>query len=201
MSRMGLLVIGVALLLVGCTAAPPETQPSPAVTAAPRESVVEARSAELVPVEPIPQPTSVEIPAAGIAMSVQPVGIQPDGLMELPVEVAVAGWYRFGPAPASETGTTVFASHVDSLEYGIGPFAQLKTLPAGTEVVVTDAAGELHRYAIVSIVSVQKQQLPVGDLFDRSGPRRLVLITCGGQFDTETLTYSDNIVAIAEPLP
>lgn len=192
-----------ALLLAACTAAPsvPEATPEPTVSAEPRQGAVEAHSAELVPIAALPEPTALEIPSVGITMAVRPVGVQPDGLMELPEETAVAGWYRFGPAPASASGTSVLASHVDSLEYGIGPFAALRDLPAGTEVRVTDSAGTVHRYAISSVTSVQKQQLPVTDLFDRAGARRLVLITCGGQFDYSTLSYSDNIVAIAEPLP
>lgn len=199
---MVVVTIAAALLLAACTAtaSAPEATPEP-TPSAPREGAVDAHSAELVPVVPIAEPTLIEIPSAGISMVVRAVGVQADGLMELPEETAVAGWYRFGPAPGSESGTTVLASHVDSLEYGIGPFAALRNLVAGTEITVTDSSGTLHRYGVTSVSSVQKQQLPVADLFDRVGPRRLVLITCGGQFDYSTLSYSDNIVVIAEPLP
>jgi hypothetical protein len=47
---------------------------------------------------------------------------------------------------------------------------------------------------------VLKEQLPLADVFDRSGAPRLVLITCGGQFDYTASSYSDNIVVVATPV-
>jgi hypothetical protein len=44
-----------------------------------------------------------------------------------------------------------------------------------------------------------KHALPTTSLFDRSGPRRLVLVTCGGTFDTVSRTYSDNVLVHAKP--
>jgi len=140
------------------------------------------------------------VPSAGIDVTVQPVGIEADGLMQLPANVAIAGWYRYGSDPESETGTTVIAAHVDSLEYGLGPFSQLKGLPAGTEVVVTTADGATHKYLIESVQNVLKEQLPLDQVFDREGAPRLVMITCGGQFNYDTLHYSDNVVATAIPV-
>lgn len=45
-----------------------------------------------------------------------------------------------------------------------------------------------------------KSALPVEDLFSRAGTDRLVLITCGGEFDRTTGRYADNVVAIATPV-
>lgn len=191
------------LLLAGCTAAPaaPPSTPSPTPAAeSPDSPRVGTRSAELTAVPaPVP-PVFVDIPDAGARVGVIPVGVQPDGFMELPADPGVGGWYRYGPDPTTGSGSTVISAHVDSLEYGLGPFVALKSLPAGTRVIVGTADGASHEYSIVSVQSLPKTQLPVDDLFSRSGPERLVLITCGGQFDYDTLTYSDNIVAIAEPV-
>jgi hypothetical protein len=38
------------------------------------------------------------------------------------------------------------------------------------------------------------------DAFSRTGPPRLVLITCGGPFDPRTGNNEDNIVGHAQPL-
>ena len=37
-------------------------------------------------------------------------------------------------------------------------------------------------------------------LFTRSGPPRLTLITCGGPFLPEFRSYRDNVVVVAEPV-
>lgn len=188
------------LLLSGCTAAPEVAPtPSPAAVATPDSGSVGTRSAELPPVREAVPPVRVQVPSAGIEVSVQPVGVAPDGLMELPENVAVAGWYRYGGDPDSDAGTTVIAAHVDSLEYGLGPFSQLKGLAAGTQVLVTTADGATYSYVIESVQNVLKEQLPLDQVFDREGPPRLVMITCGGQFNYDTLNYSDNVVAVAVP--
>ena len=43
-----------------------------------------------------------------------------------------------------------------------------------------------------------KDDLPAS-IFARSGRERLVLVTCGGPFDSRTHHYSDNIVVYAVP--
>jgi hypothetical protein len=40
----------------------------------------------------------------------------------------------------------------------------------------------------------------VNEVFDWDGPERLVLITCGGQFDRRALRYSDNVLVTAVPV-
>ena len=200
-----LLLFAGALALTGCSPQPtliiPSPSPSPSATPAPTSEApaVGTHSAALAPVrEPVP-PTRVQVADAAIDVSVVPVGVQADGYMELPPDVAVAGWYRFGSDPGSDSGTTVISAHVDSLEYGLGPFSQLKTLGAGAPITVTSADGSTTTYVVESVQSILKSQLPLDQVFDREGAPRLVLITCGGQFDSEQLHYSDNVVVVAEP--
>jgi hypothetical protein len=200
-----LIVLGAAvvLLLAGC-AAVPTAQPTRNFSSAPVSSGpvpdVPLVSGKLSAPRPVVPPVSVEVPSAGIVVSVTPVGVESDGLMELPADVKIAGWYRYGANPMSKTGTTVIAAHVDSVEYGLGPFAGLKGLAAGTEVVVTLSSGKQVRYAIESVTSVVKEELPLSQVFDRDGDPRLALITCGGQFNYSTGSYSDNILVIAAPV-
>jgi sortase (surface protein transpeptidase) len=120
--------------------------------------------------------------------------------MELPENIFVAGWYRFGSDPTSDTGTTVISAHVDDFKQGLGPFAYLKQLVPGAEIIVTAADGNDYRYAVESVQNVSRQQLPVDQVFDRTGAPRLVLITCGGQFDDNVFEYSDNVVVVATPI-
>lgn len=126
------------------------------------------------------------------------VGVQADSTMEIPADPGVAGWYRFGRAPADGEGATVLAAHVDSRVYGLGPLAKLRDVAAGTQISVRDAAGTDTPYVVRSVTYVPRAQLPVAELFTRSGPPTLVVITCGGTFDERTRTYSDNVVLVAD---
>jgi hypothetical protein len=192
---------GIALLLLsGCSATTGEPA-SRAVSEVPRPNSgsVGMQSAALKPVIEAVPPVRVQVPDAGIDVSVTPVGVKADGQMEIPENVDIAGWYRYGPDPASPVGSTVIAAHVDSLEFGLGQFVKLKGLPAGTRIIVSTADGKTHNYLIDSVQNVLKEQLPVGQIFDREGPPRLALITCGGQFDYTSRTYSDNVIVVASP--
>ncbi len=194
------------LLLAGCSATgveqlAPSPVPTPTATGGTREGPeIGTQSAALAPVRAAVPPTRVVIDSLGVDIPVEPVGIEPDGLMQLPPDVAIAGWYQYGSDPGSPTGTTVISAHVDSLQYGLGPFSQLKNVAAGATVTVTSADGSVQQYVVESVQSILKSQLPLDQVFDRDGAPRLALITCGGQFDYDALNYSDNVVVIATPV-
>ncbi len=191
-----------ALLLVGCSSSQEQPTPVPTSTAeqtTPARPQVGSRSAALGDVRlPVP-PTRLQIESLGIDVTVQPVGVQADGQMEIPPRVEVAGWYKYGSDPASTAGTTVIAAHVDSSVYGIGPFAGLRNASVGATVTVATADGSTRSYVVLSIERIAKPQLPLAQIFDRGGAPRLILVTCGGQFDYGTGHYVDNVVVTAVP--
>jgi sortase (surface protein transpeptidase) len=135
-----------------------------------------------------------------IDMAIRAAGLVPTGDMELPVDPAEAAWYRFGAAPASPAGATVIAAHVDALKYGLGPFARFADAPVGTEIVVTTADGVDTRYRLESVTSAIKADIPWASIFDRTGAPRLTIVTCGGEFDYDTRTYSSNVITTAVPI-
>jgi len=59
--------------------------------------------------------------------------------------------------------------------------------------------GAVHSYVVVERTMYDKDSLP-GDLWRNSGPETLVLITCGGEFDSSTRRYKQNIVVYAVPI-
>ena len=200
----------VALLLTGCslnpasehpvpTGARPTAEPSPTATK-PALPEVPIQGTANTPARAAVPPVRVTVPDAGIDIAVEPVGVLGNGEMELPADTSIAGWYEYGPDPASATGATILAAHVDSLVYGLGPFSRLRGLAAGAPVSVTTADGVVHEYTIESIARVAKQEIALDTVFDRTGPAHLVLMTCGGQFDYETGHYLDNILATAVPV-
>jgi hypothetical protein len=175
----------------GVTVAPAGPGDLPAVTT----------RAATAPAEPAaPPPVTLAVPDAGVEAPVDVVGVRDDGRMQLPEDVDRVGWYRFGPVPGAD-GAAVLAGHVDDRDQGLGALAALSGTPVGAEVLVTDAAGAVTRWRVVSRETVQKEVLPLDRLFTRDGPPRLVLVTCGGPFLPELGSYRDNLVVVAEPAP
>ncbi|WP_353809468.1 class F sortase [Agromyces sp. SYSU T00194] len=163
---------------------------------------VEVRSASLdeLPGDPTEAPVRLQAGGIGVDVEVVPVGVTDGDVMELPRDPAVAGWYRYGPGIGDDAGAVVVAAHVDSLEYGLGPFAAFADAPAGTEIALTAADGSAERYAIVARETSRKGSVDWDAVFDREGAKRLAIITCGGEFDWERRTYLDSVVVWAEPI-
>ncbi len=219
MARLGRVVTAVVVagvLVAACTPAdvdrstpPTPAAPTTSAAPAPRPSstvappavpVRDAALDALAPPAAPPVPVRVTVPSVGIDLPVEPVGVDPDGSMALPGSADVAGWYRFGPAPASPTGSTLVAAHVDARSTGVGPFARLRDVAPGAQVDVTTADGTTTAYRVVDVVRIAKEEAPVETWFDRDGARRLVLVTCGGAFRRDVGHYADNVVVTAEPI-
>lgn len=197
-----------ALVISGCSAAPAAPPvPAPSASVAPLAPppptpaidvpTVDASLANQKPVGAAP--SSIQIPSLNIDMAVESAGLDAVGSMALPANPDIAAWYRFGPAPGAE-GATVIAAHVDSLRYGLGPFARLAVASAGTEITVLAADGVEHRYALESVQTTGKPEVPWATIFDRTGAPRLTLVTCGGEFNYTTRQYQSNIIVTAIPV-
>lgn len=180
---------------------PPATTVEPPTSKAPTPTTVPAPEPSppttAFTAQPPSDPVRLAIPALGVDSPVVPVGLEPDGNMEIP-GVSEAGWFEPGARPGAPFGSAVIAAHVD---YGGAPgvFFDLRTLEVGSEVTVTDDAGDLLTYVVAERFQVDKQELPVDELFRPGGAPTLTLITCGGAFDTGERSYQDNIVVRAVP--
>jgi len=180
----------------------PSPSPSPAPetpeVAVPAVPVVDASMLDSLPVAAAP--SRMVVASLGVDVPVLATGLDDAGNMALPPDPANAGWYEYGPAPASPAGATVIAAHVDSLTYGIGPFAAFADAVPGTEIVVTDTAGAVRTYVVSSVNTTDKLDVVWASVFDRTGPSRLVVVTCGGEFDYSTRHYLSNVIVVATPV-
>lgn len=143
-------------------------------------------------------PTRVVVPSLGLDMRIDTEGLEPNGDMSLPVSPFRAGWYEYAAAPNSPAGATVLAAHVDALGEGLGPFSRLRSLDPGADASVIDAAGTTHNYRVVSVERIDKGVVPWANYFSLAGAPRLVLITCGGEYDSSVGSYDDNYIVTAE---
>jgi hypothetical protein len=202
MTRTALALAGSTVLLgSGCAAHDTGTRATTtrAPTSAPatRVEVTPARRAESVPA-PEP-PRGVTLPS-GLTVPVRAVGTTYDGLLAVPADVDVAGWWRGGARVGDPFGSTLVAAHVDSRIEGLGPFAELLTLPRGAPVVLV-SAGLRQEFEVTSRRLVPQGSLR-GDtwIFDVSGERRLTLVTCAPPYDAARGGYQNLAVVTARPL-
>lgn len=144
-------------------------------------------------------PVRLSIPSLGVRSDVVPTGVDPDGTTEIPEDVDVLGWYRYGPGPL-DAGSTVVVGHRDGRGQGRGALYALGALGVGDRIRVTLADGTRVVYRVVAREVLEKQAVPLEEVFARSGPRVLSLISCGGVYDSSRGGYQSNVVVTAVPV-
>jgi hypothetical protein len=138
-------------------------------------------------------PTALRVPAAGVDVSLPPVGLDRSGALVPPA--VGAGWYADGPVPG-ETGPAVIAGHVD---WAGSPavFARLDELGAGDELLVDHVDGTTSRFTVSHVERYTKSAFPTAAVYGPTPGAELRLITCGGVFDRAAGSYRDNVVVYA----
>jgi len=121
------------------------------------------------------------------------------GRLVIPSDASKIGWYRYGPTPG-EPGSALLAGHVD-YDDRPGVFYSLQDVPIGALVDIAFADGSVEHFRVTQVLLVDKTDIPVTDLFARSGSPRLTLVTCGGVFDWTHHTYRSNVIVSADPVP
>jgi len=143
-------------------------------------------------------PVAISIPSLGITnATISAVGVEDNGEMEVPGPLDV-GWYEYGVSPG-QPGAAVLAAHVayDGVD---GVFVNLTDLQPGAEIIVEFESGDSQSFRVDRLDQYEKSELPDDELFSRTGESKLVLITCGGDFQSAVRSYSDNVVATASPV-
>jgi hypothetical protein len=146
---------------------------------------------------PAALPVSVRIPSIGAKSTLLPLGLNPDGSVQVPpVSTPLqAGWYDGGAAPG-EPGPAVLLGHVDG-DRQAGIFFRLHELTPGARVTVTRADGTVVTFAVTKVTEVAKNTFPTDAVYGPTKDPELRLVTCGGGFDSATHSYLDNVIVFA----
>lgn len=148
------------------------------------------------------EPTAITIDAIGVRAKVIPLGLQPNGMIEVPPldQAQLAGWYRLGPTPG-ELGNSVIVGHVDSAKIGPAVFFKLGALQPGDLIEVSRQDGSVARFRVDRVASYPKSQFPTELVYGDADRAQLRLVTCGGQFDQKRRDYLDNVIVFATLVP
>lgn len=149
---------------------------------------------------PAAQAPDTAILPSGRAVAIRSAGTTRAGLLDVPDDVAVAGWWRGGSRLGDPFGSILVAAHVDSRTQGLGPFAELLTLTRGARVEL--ASTDLRQTFVVRSRRLVPQGSLVDDswIFDPTGAGRLTLVTCAPPYDAARGGYQHLAVVTAHPL-
>ena len=193
----GAAVVGVALQDQHHAPQPPLTT-SPVTV--PTKAPARVTAAKVVgPVMPASTPLTITIPAIDVHSYLLQLGRTTGGALEVPPEgpsYNTAGWYKYSPTPGA-LGPAVIAGHVDSAADGASIFYRLGGLHRGDTVNVGRADNTVATFTVDDVLRYHKTAFPTQVVYGNTDHAALRLITCGGQFDTATGHYTDNIVVLA----
>lgn len=162
---------------------------------------VERIGTVLTAVEPIQVSAPVELGIAqlGVQAEIVPVGVDQDGQVVIPEDIAQVGWYKFGATPGSGQGSSVLVGHRDGRNYGKGAFYNVGSLKPGDTVTLRNAEDQVVTYRVTGRESTYKEELPMRELFRETGEEVLTLISCIGAY-IPGVGYDQNVVITAVPI-
>jgi sortase (surface protein transpeptidase) len=151
------------------------------------------------PVRAMPRavPVSLDIPAIAAHSTLIPLGLDPQGALQVPpVQTPMqAGWFTGAPTPG-EIGPAIVVGHVDGNRQA-GVFYRLDDLRPGEAILVKRADNTTARFAVDRVERIPKAQFPTQRVYGNTAAPDLRLITCGGSFDAAAHSYRDNIIVYA----
>ncbi|MGC4885625.1 class F sortase [Micromonospora sp. DT227] len=143
-------------------------------------------------------PSRITIPRIGVRADVLALGVNDDGTVQVPPldQAMNAGWYKLGASPG-ELGNAVIMGHVDSAKIGPAVFFRLGELRPGDTVSVERADRTEVTFQVDGLKSYPKDQFPTELVYGPSDRASLRVITCGGRFDEQKRSYTDNVIVFA----
>lgn len=173
-------------------ATPTPTEGTPAAVATSTPASVNATAS---PGTPSRSDVRLQIPAIDVDAWVIRMGLDEDGVMEVPYDGQLVAWYDFTAVPGAP-GNAVMSAHLD-YRGSTAVFWRLADLEDGDRVTVL-IEGEPIEYVVSRVYLTRPEDANLREILGgRSGPETLTLITCGGVWDSAEGEYDHRVIVQA----
>lgn len=151
----------------------------------------------MLPAAPTGEPIRLKISKLKVDAAVEPVGLNQNGLMDIPKDPNNVAWFNLGPHPG-ENGSAVIAGHSGWKDGRALVFDNLSKLSKGDLVNIEDDKGKV----ITFIVRESRKYDPKADTTDifgsSDGKVHLNLFTCDGTWNDTSSSYPDRLVVFTD---
>lgn len=141
-------------------------------------------------------PTHITVPSVGIDVPIMTVGRDSQGSIQMPPLFDwTTGWYKYSPTPG-QIGPSIIVGHVDTYK-GISVFWRLRDIKKGDIISISRSDGSKVRFKVTALKQFNQSNFPTQQVYGNIQYPGLRLITCGGAFDRQTASYTQNTVVYA----
>lgn len=169
------------------TTAPPTVQPQAAAPPPPTPTALQSPVAGY----------RLRVPSLGVSATMTDLGVDDAGVMEVPLEAQLVGWYRFTSLPG-QPGNVLLGGHI-TWHGATAVFRYLESMSPGDTIYIDTPDGQTLQYVVQEAwwaqpYSITDVRRVIGT---RSGPETVTLFTCGGTWDSADREYSHRRVVTA----
>jgi LPXTG-site transpeptidase (sortase) family protein len=180
---------------------PSADAPPPNSTAAPRATATAAPQPAAAPAQAAApsQPVRLEIPEIGVDGRLASVGLDANRIPIVPKHDIA--WYNLSAQPGAGENIVLWGHVLRFKETPNlpAPFARLKELKPGAEVLLYDKGGGVHRYTVTQQLWVKPDQV---EYILPRGKEMVTMVSCIGDkviTGGEVVDMSNRLITIAEP--
>jgi sortase (surface protein transpeptidase) len=185
-------------LVAGCAVAAPSATLDPSLDSSQRPgSAAQGAQTGAGVTAPVPRAVAITIPAIEAHSSLVPIGLRPDGTLNVPPveEPGQAAYYDGAPMPGA-VGPALIVGHVNGRGLD-GVFVDLHRLGVGDEVLIEREGAEPVRFVVTDVEQVAKAVFPWERVLGETERPELRLVTCTGEFSEVRDSYTDNLIVSA----
>lgn len=142
-------------------------------------------------------PKSIKIQKLNVNTSIERVGLDNEGRMDVPSTFATVGWYELGYKVGGR-GSAVLSGHYDDMFGKPAVFWDIGKLENGDLIEIVDTSDVTYTYKVIDKSNYPYNSLPMQKIFASNDKNMLNLITCSGTWDNSTRNYSTRTVVYAE---
>lgn len=142
-------------------------------------------------------PQQLIIPKLGIEATVEYVGMDAKGNMDVPKNDNNVAWYELGYKPGV-LGNSVIAGHFDTKTGAPAVFYKLEALEKGDAIRIVGTDGTEKKFIVTQKQRYPYDAFPLVKVFGPADKPQLNLITCEGTYSQTSHTYSHRTVVYSE---
>jgi len=142
-------------------------------------------------------PFRILIPKIHADAAIESVGVDPQGIVDVPKGPAHAAWFDLGPRPGEE-GSSVIVGHYGWKDGIAAVFDDLHRLTKGDMIYVIDEMGATTTFVVGGFKTFNEYEAADVVFSSSDGKSHLNLVTCEGIWNKAKKSYPNRLVVFAD---